>query len=547
MQPLKRQQSSLFLILLLVWIVGTRLEAAPIDANGWLAVRSPNFVLYTHAEPERGVEIVQGLERFRSMFARLAPSLELRSPTPTKLFAFRDAHAYAGYKRGPSGGSVQVLGQFVRQFDVNYITLDASALQRGALGVIQHEYVHYFVRHNFPRVPLWFNEGLAEYYSTFEIEGEHARLGRPVEDHWRRLREAELDLGRVLNAHRGSSDYHEASRVGTFYATSWALVHYLLASGERLDQTAEYLVRLGQGEDPERAFEAAFGDRLSRFEDQLREYLNGPSLAEIRVPLERLGGEAPVTVHELPRAEALYQLGDLLAHIGFFDDAQDHFQQTLDLQPNHPGTVAGLAWIRDAQKRHAEAAMLHEEALASGAAEPQQFLAYGRHLLIRQNEAVAAGEYGAPLVERAIGALEASIRAFPDYGEAHVLIGQAYLLRPDSRDGVKYLQRARTLLPDRDEVLLLLVRMHLKNAEIDAAETVLETELAFRAEPHVVEEIRQEVERWRYLHAAEAAFGDGEIERGLELFDQAISITSDPLLRERMEERLQQLQERFER
>ncbi|MEM6795584.1 MAG: hypothetical protein AAF725_16515, partial [Acidobacteriota bacterium] len=159
--------------------------AQPSDLEAWLRIETPNFLMLTNAEPERGVETVARLEQFRAAFRRLAPSLELRSPAPTTLYGFRDARSYAPYKIRQDRGGARILGQFTRTRDGNYLSVDTSGSSlAGSFSVIYHEYVHFLVQNNFPRVPLWFNEGLAEYYSTFVMEGGgRAVLGAPVERH----------------------------------------------------------------------------------------------------------------------------------------------------------------------------------------------------------------------------------------------------------------------------------------------------------------------------------------------------------------------------
>jgi hypothetical protein len=160
----------------------------PDESSRWFTIHSDHFVIHTNATAERGGEIALSLELFRNFFARLAPGLELRSPSPTKIVAFRDSRAYAPYKTAPDTPGTRVLGQFLRHPDGNFLTIVADSRHVGAFAVIYHEFVHYLVDHNFPRVPLWFNEGLAEYYSTLTVEDGRVYLGRPVERHVRWLR-----------------------------------------------------------------------------------------------------------------------------------------------------------------------------------------------------------------------------------------------------------------------------------------------------------------------------------------------------------------------
>ena len=260
---------------LLSGLTGPPAAAQPDDLDAWRLAETPNFTIHTNASEERGSEIAVSLELFRSVFARLAPALELRSPAPTKILAFRDARSFAPYKSRADSGNARLLGQFLSHPDGNYLTIDAGTRAVGSFAVIYHEYVHYFVRHNFPGVPLWFNEGLAEYYSTFAVEEGIVHVGRPVERHVKWLaRDTEFSLWDLLEVDRQSSDYHEGSKAGRFYAVSWALVHYLLSGGnERIDQMADFLLALQDGEEAYDAFEEAFDTRLGQLEEKLKAYI----------------------------------------------------------------------------------------------------------------------------------------------------------------------------------------------------------------------------------------------------------------------------------
>jgi tetratricopeptide (TPR) repeat protein len=77
---------------------------------------------------------------------------------------------------------------------------------------------------------VWFNEGLAEYYSTFTpaANGKTAMLGRPIARHVLLLRERFLPIADLIAVDHGSPLYNEGERASIFYAESWALLHYLL-------------------------------------------------------------------------------------------------------------------------------------------------------------------------------------------------------------------------------------------------------------------------------------------------------------------------------
>jgi hypothetical protein len=83
----------------------------------------------------------------------------------------------------------------------------ASAEQ--AYPSIFHEFAHLLLRGVFDDAPLWFSEGLAEYYSTFQVtnDGRRANIGQPVGENLVRRRERRLPFARFFAIDRNSPEY----------------------------------------------------------------------------------------------------------------------------------------------------------------------------------------------------------------------------------------------------------------------------------------------------------------------------------------------------
>ncbi len=534
-----------------VWVALSPLAAQPDDLDAWTTVRSAHFEIHSDADPERAAEIVGSLERLRSVFADLASEIELRSPAPTRIFAFRDADSYAPYKRGGGQVGVKVLGQFLSHRDGNYITLNADPSYLGSYSVIFHEYIHFLVQSNFPEVPLWFNEGLAEYYSSFLSEGGTAYLGQPIERHLRWLHgTAELDVAGVLAVTRQSAADHDASGVGRFYAVSWILVHYLLSDEADLSgELADYFTALAQGEDSRGAFVDAFGLRPAELEEAIHAYAREGSLPVAALTLDRLPGAGRVDIMTADPATVLVGLGDLLAHMGREDEASQHIHRALEHAPESGDAWAALAYVRDRQQRLKEADELWSRALEAVPRTAVSYLLAGRHYLTLAEGGGLEGD-GSELQELADQArwvLAAATEIDPSFGEAWLMRGVAHLLPgSDAAEGIPHLERARQLLPGRSDVLLHLIQLSVRDGREDEAIAIAEGPLTRIAEPEEVAAAHEEIERWRLVRSANEALQAGEIEAGLELFDRAISVTSDPDLRSQMEERLAALRRRLE-
>jgi tetratricopeptide (TPR) repeat protein len=535
------------------WILGASaavtlavLSAVPVRgatrAEGWVEARTPHLAVYTDAGPERAAELAVRLERFRAAFARLAPDLELRSPAPTRVLAFAD---YEPWKTVPDGGGARVLGQFLAGPDGNFITLAADPEQGDALGVIQHEYVHHLIRHNFPRVPLWFNEGLAEYYRTFEVKDGEAILGRPPEDRLRWLdRNARLEVSEVLTV-SGDSPRHGAETAGRFYAVSWALVHYLLSGdGARLDATADWLTRVAVGDEPLGAFEEAFGVRVVTLERELAEYVHRGEYPAAAFPVEGLADD--VEVWTVDPAEVHAVLGDLLERMGRPGAAREQYHEALERAPGLPEALSGLAALEDRVGSSGEARVLHRSAVAGNPRSALVWLRYGRHLLRRTEEA-ETGEMADRFAEEARVALARAVERDPDFAEARALLGQTYLFGDaDPRDGVPHLEAALERMPSRMDLVFHLIQLYIKAEDFPSARARIE-HLRRWGETEMAERAQEALERGALVQAANRALEEGDVDKGLRLFDEAVSLTSDPDMREQMEEQLVELQRRARR
>src|SRR6185369_5670727 len=77
-------------------------------------------------------------------------------------------------------------GFFQAGQDVNYITISTEGEDQRTYQTIFHEYVHFVLNTNFGKseIPPWFNEGMAEFYETFQIEDDQrVKLGLPQTHH----------------------------------------------------------------------------------------------------------------------------------------------------------------------------------------------------------------------------------------------------------------------------------------------------------------------------------------------------------------------------
>ena len=322
--------------------------AAAHESQPWWEVRTAHFSILTDGDPAVVAELGLRVERFRAVFSLLMPELDLKTRQPIRVFAFGSAETYAPYESAGDLEGRTILGQLLSRGGKDVITVNLNVRGRNVAGVVFHEIVHSLVRRNFPSVPLWFHEGIAEYYSTLWIDGEHVIVGRPVARHVEWLgRAVDYRLDEVLRATSGGAENETGSVPTGFYAVSWALVHYLLSGDdEQLRRTAEFLVRLGEGDEPRSALLEVFETDEQGLGRHLLRYIQVGDFSSAALPVTRLRASPDLSVRRLSSAEALTHTGELALQLGRIENAERQFERALEIDPEQSGALAGLAVVR---------------------------------------------------------------------------------------------------------------------------------------------------------------------------------------------------------
>ena len=247
-------------------------------------------------------------------------------------------------------------GYFQSGEDTNYITLSTDFGGRAnPYAVIFHEYVHALTRSNTKLMPPWFNEGLAEFYSTFKGRNDTMEVGLPVEEHINWLRTQTLiPLKDLLAINRESNEYHEGNRQGVFYAESWALVHYLMLGneGRRQPQFLSFISLIESGRPVAESFREAFKTDFATIEKELAITISRNSYPQTQVTFgERIAFDVSMTSAALTEAQAQYYLGDLLRHINRSSDAEVFLRRSIELEPKLAEAHASLGMLR-MRERH---------------------------------------------------------------------------------------------------------------------------------------------------------------------------------------------------
>ena len=232
-----------------------------VTGGAWCEVRTPHVRVLSDAGLARANHVAEHVERLHEQMARLAPTLTATSARTDVVFLFRSSTNFSDYLPRYQGRPEEDTGLYQPSPSGGFVLL-ADGSDRDLDETSLHESTHALLHGAITRVPLWLDEGLAEYMSTMRVDDADARVGEPRPEmlQWLRTHER-LPMAVFLEMDATSPDYHTGERRQTFYAQSWLLVHLLLtqqvADLQRFDR---YLAALHSGNTPAAAFTAAFGD-----------------------------------------------------------------------------------------------------------------------------------------------------------------------------------------------------------------------------------------------------------------------------------------------
>ncbi|MGI8565029.1 MAG: tetratricopeptide repeat protein [Pyrinomonadaceae bacterium] len=457
----------------------------------WTRVRSKNFTLVGNAGERDIRKVALRLEQFRDVFSRLLTKAQLTSPVPTTVVVFKSDGYYKPFKPLYRGKPMEVAGYFQSGPDVNYITLTTEARAENPYGIIFHEFVHMLVGNTVTRAPIWFNEGLAEYYSTFDISDDDKKvtLGKPIAHHVFQLREKFMPLQDLFAVGHDSPAYNERDKRGIFYAESWALMHYLILGnkGARLDQLGRFINSLSTRQSVEDSFRGAFQTDFATMQKELQRYVQNSSYPIQQITFsQKVEFDAEMASEEISEAEANSYLGDLLLHIRRLDAAEARLKQALALDDKLASAHASLGMLRVRQNNFAEARQHLERAVA---ADSRNHLAHYYYALALSRDG-AGGQLvaGYPADDARVmrAELRKAIELAPNFPESYRLLAFVNLVTGEQLDeSITMLRQALKLAPSRHDFLYILAQIYLRKQQFKEARAVLQSVIRNSAEPQL--------------------------------------------------------------
>ncbi len=263
------------------------------EPSPWLEIHSVHFTVITDAGDKKGREVALRFEQMRAVFALLLGRDRLNQSVPLTILAFDNDKSY--YQVAPlrQGQPIDVPGFFLPGEDQDFIVLNLS--EQESWRAVAHDFAAMLLNYNYPPAQGWFDEGLAEYFSSIHVDNKQVEIGRApdllpstTQDVLGNQRDAHpaksltellgaqvwLSLPDLFSMKHDTSTRNEGSRHTLYYAESWIAIHYLLHE-QKLPETGAYFdLVLNQHVPVEDAIQQAYGMSSAQMEQAVKDYFH---------------------------------------------------------------------------------------------------------------------------------------------------------------------------------------------------------------------------------------------------------------------------------
>ena len=320
-------------------------------ADQWLSVTSPHFTVLTNSNERQARHILDQFERLRWVFQTMFPGSNVDPPEPILILAAVDKKTFQALEPAAylARGQLKLAGLFLSTPDKHYILLNLDLdNEEHPYATIYHEYTHLQFRNDQAWLPIWVNEGLAEFIQNTEIHSKDVYLGMPSVDDILYLRQNSIiPLDVLFRVDHNSPYYHDEQKGSVFYAESWALVHYLEKTDRQkhTNRLQTYLQLCRSHEDPVVAGQKAFGD-LKVLLNQLSSYIGRSQymqfvLNSAAAPID----ESTYKAQTLTQSQADAARAGILVGVGRMSEAKTLAESVLASDPKSSEAREALGFL----------------------------------------------------------------------------------------------------------------------------------------------------------------------------------------------------------
>jgi len=414
----------------LVFLLAVTSSFSSSPPEQWFEVSSPHFTVITDSSDKQARHILDQFERMRWMFQTLFPKSNVDPALPIVVIAAKNQKGFQSLEPEAylAKGQLSLDGLFLRTPDKNYVLLRLDAEDEHPYATIYHEYTHLQFSDYLEWMPLWLNEGYAEFIQNTEIRNKDVLLGEPSFDDILYLRQNRLlPLDTLFKVDASSPYYHEEQKGSVFYAESWALVHYLEVTDreKKTNRIVDYLSLVSKHEDPVLAAQKAFGD-LKQLQSALEDYIHASSYRQFMLnsaaaPLD----EASYKSRVLTQAEADAFRADFLVYVQRTKEARSLLDTVLKVDPDNVQAHETMGYLAFRGGDIPAARKWYEQAVKL---DSQSYLAHYYFAAMSMTD-------GSPSNDKEVEAsLRAAIRLNPRFSGAYDELASLFAMRHENLD-----------------------------------------------------------------------------------------------------------------
>ena len=399
-------------------------------ADNWIEVRSPHFTVNTNAGERDARKIADQFEQIRQMFHSAFAALRVDPAQPIIIVAAKNENTMKLFlpEEWEVKGHIRHAGIYQQGEDKDYVLLRLDTEGENPFHTLYHEYTHALLRLNFRSLPIWLNEGLAEFFGNSTLGDKEVKTGTIDSGHLYLLSQSKLiPIETLLEVGHDSPYYNEKDRASVFYAESWAVVHFLMMNPEARQKQLmkNFFAAYEKSGDQVEAARESFGD-LKQFGKRIEAYARQSSF---QIGLVKVASEAAnknLPTRSLSSAEAFVLRGDFFAHHNRLDQAKIALEEAVKTEPNLAFAHQALGYYHYRRQETAEADEEMREAMKLGATD---FVApYYHGVLLLRN-----GGFEDEEIAETTQSLEKAIKINPQFAPAYEWLSQAYSRSPKTQ------------------------------------------------------------------------------------------------------------------
>lgn len=498
------------------------------DPPKWHEVHTKNFYVLSDAGDRQAREVALRMEQMRAAFGQVLLRQKLKMPVPITVIALKsDKHfGIVAPTRQNMGKGFYVPGN-----DRIYVVL--NLFESDPWRAIAHPLAHYFLNYNYPPAQGWFDEGLAEYFGSIQIDAKGVSIGADPELTSEWYEDAFENLTRNPNTPQSLTQLlsspvwismpdlftmkHDGSgkREGThhtlYYAQSWMVVHYLVNKNKLPEVGTYFDLVLNQKIPVEKAMVQAFDLSPGQMETEVKAYFKSLSALGVAMDRSKQPGvetanaevaqpyhvpvpfgldEVGMSVSEVTDAEARAVIGDVMARIPERrDQALAELKELTDDPKDNERARRALAWDHIQQKNFDAAA---DELERAGELDPKDPWIWYYRAAMKFRRAQVTGHEMQGLANM-MQDLRSTLDWYPEFAEAYNMLGVARIEGGGINSALEAARMAISLAPRNLEYQFNLGQIYASGKKWDQARDLF-TRLKAGSDPVIAAAAKKQLE-----------------------------------------------------